>query len=117
MLPKTIEMITGRGRQILFEYTEPIRNSAGRLGVESVCAGLVSPGGALGGGGRMGVSDRAVRRAIREGADTPRLVARACRAGTGCGGCRPLLRRLIDEEQRRTQRSVSAVLGELAPTR
>ncbi|MCH8112706.1 MAG: bifunctional DNA primase/polymerase [Proteobacteria bacterium] len=31
-LPRTVEIITGRGRQAFFKYETPIRNSAGRLG-------------------------------------------------------------------------------------
>jgi bacterioferritin-associated ferredoxin len=65
----------------------------------------------------MGVSDRSVRRAIQEGASTRRDVARACRAGTGCGGCRPLLDRLLASERDRTRRSVSAAIGELSPSK
>ena len=45
-----------------------------------------------------GVSDRAVREAVREGACSLRQVARACRAGRMCGGCRPAVKRLIEEE-------------------
>jgi bacterioferritin-associated ferredoxin len=65
----------------------------------------------------MGVSDQAVRRAVRNGAGCVRDVARACGAGTGCGGCRPLIQELIRTEQHATTRSVSAAIGDLAPTR
>ncbi len=33
------------------------------------------------------VTDRAIRKAVREGAGCHNEVARACGAGTGCGGC------------------------------
>ena len=43
-----------------------------------------------------GLSDRDVHRAIRAGASTQRDVARACGAGSVCGGCRPLIDELIE---------------------
>lgn len=46
----------------------------------------------------LGVGDRQVRQAIREGARTPEEVGERCRAGTGCRSCRPDLWTLIDEE-------------------
>jgi bacterioferritin-associated ferredoxin len=45
------------------------------------------------------VSDRAIREAVRSGAFTCREVARACHAGRVCGGCRPAVAALIDEEK------------------
>jgi bacterioferritin-associated ferredoxin len=65
----------------------------------------------------MGVSDKSVRRAIQCGASSVRDVARACGAGTGCGGCRPLIQELIRTEQHGTSRPVSAAIGDLAPTK
>jgi len=65
----------------------------------------------------MGVSDHSVRRAIQSGASDVGEVARACGAGTGCGGCRPLIHRLIHTEQHGTERPVSAAIGDLAPTK
>ena len=46
-----------------------------------------------------GVSDREIRSAVREGAQTCRDVARACAAGRMCGGCRPAIRRILALEQ------------------
>lgn len=43
-----------------------------------------------------GVSDRDVHRAIAAGACSPCEIARACGAGSVCGGCRPLLDELLD---------------------
>ena len=63
------------------------------------------------------VSDKSVRSAIRCGASNVRDVARACGAGTGCGGCRPLIQELIRTEQHGTSRAVSAAIGDLAPTK
>lgn len=46
----------------------------------------------------LGVGDRQVRQAIREGARTPEEVGERCRAGTGCRSCRPDLWTLLDDE-------------------
>jgi len=46
----------------------------------------------------IGVSDRAVRNAIRNGAATTEEVGQACGAGSRCGGCRPAIESLIDGE-------------------
>ena len=45
-----------------------------------------------------GVSDRAIRKAVRRGAVTPREVAGACGAGSCCGGCGPTIRQIIRKE-------------------
>lgn len=44
------------------------------------------------------VCDGAIREAVRAGARSADDVGAACRAGTGCGGCRPLVDLIIDEE-------------------
>jgi bacterioferritin-associated ferredoxin len=46
----------------------------------------------------QGVCDRSIRRAVREGARSLREIAKACRAGRNCGGCRPVIREIIAEE-------------------
>ena len=46
----------------------------------------------------QGVSDRSIRRAVQDGARTVGQVARACRAGRMCGGCRPLICEIIQTE-------------------
>ena len=43
------------------------------------------------------VCDRMVRDAVTKGARSAEEVGAACRAGTGCGGCLPLIDSLIDE--------------------
>ena len=43
----------------------------------------------------QGVSDRSIRQAVREGARSVRQVARVCRAGRMCGGCRPVICEII----------------------
>ncbi len=42
-----------------------------------------------------GVTDRQVRDAAAAGARSVSEVSLACGAGTGCGGCHPLLARLL----------------------
>ena len=44
------------------------------------------------------VSDRAIRQAVREGACSYRQVALSCQAGRSCGGCRPVVLQVMDEE-------------------
>ena len=51
-----------------------------------------------------GVSDRSVRRVVREGALTVAEVARACGAGTCCQGCSPTINRIIRIESHRQAR-------------
>ncbi len=48
----------------------------------------------------QGINDRELRRRVREGADSPSELARRCGAGVGCGGCRPLIDQILDEECR-----------------
>ncbi len=45
------------------------------------------------------LSDQSIRRVIRRGADSTREVARACGAGRICGGCRPAIRQLLQDER------------------
>ena len=49
-----------------------------------------------------GISDTTVRRAVREGAQTPTEVSLACGAGTDCGCCRPTLVKILESEAERT---------------
>ena len=44
------------------------------------------------------VRDCTIRDAVRKGASSARQVALACNAGRMCGGCRPAVARVIDEE-------------------
>jgi bacterioferritin-associated ferredoxin len=46
----------------------------------------------------QGVSDRRIRKAVRQGARNCKEVARACRAGGRCGGCRPAIHEIIAAE-------------------
>ncbi len=47
-----------------------------------------------------GVTDREVAQAIVDGADSVGEIARACGAGSNCGGCWPTLELLLDEIER-----------------
>ena len=45
-----------------------------------------------------GISDRAVRRAVRDGAVSTADVGHACGAGTCCGGCKDAIQKIIHAE-------------------
>jgi len=45
------------------------------------------------------VCDRVIRAAIRAGASSEEAVSDACGAGSGCGGCVPVLTELLEEER------------------
>jgi bacterioferritin-associated ferredoxin len=45
----------------------------------------------------LALSDRAIQASIVGGALTVDAVAAACRAGTGCGACVPMLQRMIED--------------------
>ncbi len=42
-----------------------------------------------------GVTDRQIRRLVRNGATTESDIARACGAGSCCGGCQNVVRKLV----------------------
>jgi bacterioferritin-associated ferredoxin len=54
------------------------------------------------------VSDRIVRKCVREGAETIERVGRACGAGTVCGSCRDDISCIIREEKREEDESLAA---------
>lgn len=45
-----------------------------------------------------GLTDRDVRSAVRDGAQSRRQVTRSCGAGGRCGGCRPLIDEILAQE-------------------
>jgi bacterioferritin-associated ferredoxin len=45
-----------------------------------------------------GLSDRTIREVVQSGARTHREVALACGAGRSCGGCRPAVGEVIEDE-------------------
>ena len=45
-----------------------------------------------------GVSERHIRRSIREGAASPGEIARSCGAGACCGGCHDGIRKILHAE-------------------
>jgi len=57
-----------------------------------------------------GVSDRAIRKAVRDGAGNRNDVVLACTAGMACGGCVPAIEEIIEAEQERIARSSLTVL-------
>jgi bacterioferritin-associated ferredoxin len=46
-----------------------------------------------------GISDRAIRKAVRDGASNRNDVVRACTAGMTCGGCAPAINEIIKAER------------------
>jgi bacterioferritin-associated ferredoxin len=52
-----------------------------------------------------GVTDRAIRKAVRDGANSRNDVVRACTAGMTCGGCVPAIDEIIEAEQQRPLRA------------
>jgi bacterioferritin-associated ferredoxin len=48
-----------------------------------------------------GVTDRAIRKAVREGAYNRNEVVRLCEAGKSCGGCVSVIDEIIESEQQR----------------
>ena len=64
-----------------------------------------------------GVSDRTVRRVVREGALTVAEVGRACGAGTCCRGCTSTIKRIIHAEcHSEAQSSASVPLASATAT-
>jgi len=57
-----------------------------------------------------GVSDRTIRKVIRDGASNRNDVVRACTAGKACGGCVPAIDEIIEAERERTANSGLIVL-------
>ncbi len=57
-----------------------------------------------------GVSDRTIRKVIRDGASNRNEVVRACMAGRACGGCVPAIDQIIEAEQEPIVRSGLTVL-------
>jgi bacterioferritin-associated ferredoxin len=48
-----------------------------------------------------GVTDRTIRKAVRDGASNRGDIVRACTAGKTCGGCTPAIDKIIEAEQER----------------
>ncbi len=61
-----------------------------------------------------GVSDRTVRRVVREGALTVAEVGRTCGAGTCCQGCSSTIGRIIRAESHRQAKTAVSVVQPLA---
>jgi bacterioferritin-associated ferredoxin len=47
-----------------------------------------------------GVTERAIRQAVRQGACSRGQVAGACAAGSSCGGCSPVIEAILNTETR-----------------
>jgi bacterioferritin-associated ferredoxin len=55
------------------------------------------------------ICDRTIRESIREGARSIAEVGDACRAGTGCGGCRPAIAGLLRAEDEPVRRALTVL--------
>ncbi len=58
-----------------------------------------------------GVPCRVIKDCVRQGADDAEAVGRRCGAGTGCGGCKPLLAKLVSTSVITASRSSSSASG------
>lgn len=57
-----------------------------------------------------GVTDRTIRKVVRDGASTMREVGAACGAGTCCGGCTGSVRQILHTEfEARDERGLPAL--------
>ena len=61
-----------------------------------------------------GITDRQIRRLVKDGACSTRDVARATGAGLRCGGCRTNVKRVVDEAvEREFQKTPATTLLDL----
>ena len=61
-----------------------------------------------------GITDRQIRRLVKDGACSTRDVARATGAGLRCGGCRTNVKRVVDEAvEREFQKTHATTLLDL----
>jgi nitrite reductase (NADH) large subunit len=63
-----------------------------------------------------GISDRAIRKAVRGGASTRREIARSCQAGRVCGGCGPAIDEILESEEVAEAALAAPALTRLAAT-
>jgi bacterioferritin-associated ferredoxin len=61
-----------------------------------------------------GISERAIRKAVRGGASTRREVAHSCKAGQLCGGCGPAVDEILASEEIAEATTASPALTHLA---
>jgi bacterioferritin-associated ferredoxin len=60
------------------------------------------------------VTERAIREAVRAGADSAAAVGSLCGAATACGGCRDLVEIIVETEREapaRSRRHCAVVMG------
>ncbi|MDH3210920.1 MAG: (2Fe-2S)-binding protein [Myxococcales bacterium] len=64
-----------------------------------------------------GISDHAIRKAIRGGASSRREIARSCKAGGACEGCAPAIDEILEsQEAAENATSLPAFAGLVAST-
>ena len=61
-----------------------------------------------------GVTERQIRKAVRDGANSRNQVILACTAGSNCGGCVPMIESIIESESNRGLASPILTLPEAA---
>jgi bacterioferritin-associated ferredoxin len=61
-----------------------------------------------------GINDRAIRKAVRDGARSRGEVVQACAAGLTCGGCTPAIDEIIQVERNRSLGSSLLGLAEFS---
>ncbi|MEZ4371363.1 MAG: (2Fe-2S)-binding protein [Polyangiaceae bacterium] len=55
------------------------------------------------------VNDEQIRQCVRDGCGSARAVSRNCKAGSGCGGCMPLVKLVVKDELQRSSVEESGV--------
>lgn len=63
------------------------------------------------------VNDREIRQCVRDGCTSARTVSRICGAGSGCGGCMPLVKAVVQDELKRAASEVQPQLSPEPPQR
>lgn len=61
-----------------------------------------------------GVTERQIRKAVRDGANCRNEVVLACTAGSNCGGCVPMIDQIIESESDRRGASSLLTLAKAA---
>ena len=56
------------------------------------------------------ISDRQIRKMVREGASSVGEVARACGAATGCGGCATVVHEIVSDELGQAMETIESPL-------
>ncbi|MCA9634210.1 MAG: (2Fe-2S)-binding protein [Myxococcales bacterium] len=55
------------------------------------------------------MNDEQIRQCVRDGCHSARAVSRSCKAGSGCGGCMPLVKLVVKDELQREEAAAGGV--------